>query len=88
MSFRGTVKTVPYARNKIFRVGRGLAPAVGFDVNWRRGQAPALTYKMYIVRPFVGGDDSAPRCRGGSPCPPANFDVNSRNNTKVVPYES
>ena len=29
MSFRGTVKTVPYARNKIFRVGRGDSPVRG-----------------------------------------------------------
>ncbi len=35
----------------------------------------------------VGGDDPAPRCRGGSPCPPVNFDIILRNNTKVVPYD-
>ena len=64
------------------------APAANSHQTLRREQAPALPYKMYVVRPFVGGDDSAPRCRGGSPCPPANFDVISRNNTKVVPYES
>ena len=40
--------------------------------------------KKYIA--CVGGDDSAPRCRGGFPCPPVDFDVILRNNTKVVPY--
>ena len=34
----------------------------------------------------VGVGDSAPRCRGGSPCPPVDFDVILRNDTEVVPY--
>ena len=34
----------------------------------------------------VGGDDSAPRCRGGFPRPPVDFDMILRNNTEVVPY--
>ena len=34
----------------------------------------------------VGGDDSAPRCRGGSLRPPVDFDMILRNNTEVVPY--
>ena len=40
----GTVKTVPYARNGISMVGRGLAPAVNLQRAPRRGQAPALPY--------------------------------------------
>ena len=34
----GTVKTVPYAQNIFYRVGRGLAPAVNSHRTLRRGQ--------------------------------------------------
>ena len=67
------------------RVGRGLAPAAGFAVNSETGTDRSLRTKNNTS---VGGDDSAPRCRGGFSRPPANFDVISRNDTKVVPYNS
>ena len=54
----GTVKTVPYARNTLYRVGRGLAPAVNSHRTLRRGQAPALPWKLYFVRVGNGLDRS------------------------------
>ena len=49
------------------RVGRGLAPAVNLHRTPRRGQAPALPYKLYFVRIGNGLDRSAnlPTCWGG-----------------------
>ena len=64
-------------------VGRGLAPATGFAVNSETGTDGSLHTKNNAS---VGGDDSAPRCRGGFPRPPVDFDVILRNNTEVVPY--
>ena len=53
-------------------VGRGLAPATGFAVNSETGTDGSLHTKNNAS---VGGDDSAPRCRGGFPRPPVDFDV-------------
>ena len=48
------------------------APAAGFAVNYGTGTDRSLRTKNNAS---VGGDDSAPRCRGGFPRPPVDFDV-------------
>ena len=61
----------------------------------RRATSPINGEVCGTVRPFptctpyiscVGGVDSAPRCRGGSPRPPVDFDGILRNASSVVPY--
>ena len=79
----------PPADFDVILCGRGFSPKTGTllsafaDISPNRGITRHYA-KKYIA--CVGGDDSAPRCRGGSPCPPVNFDIILRNDTEVVPY--
>ena len=59
----GTVKTVPYARNTFYRVGRGLAPAVNSHQTPRREQAPALPHKFIPTNPTFHFSPFFPQCQ-------------------------
>ena len=68
----------PPADFDVILCGRGFSPKTGTllsafaDISPNRGITHHYA-KKYIA--CVGGDDSAPRCRGGSPRPPVDFDV-------------